>query len=435
MLNLLDGILWAIATILIVYSGFYYTLKLKFIQLNFKCMFKNLFKKNKENAITPFQTLMIVLGGRIGVGSIAGIALAILLGGPGSIFWMWVIGFISAPNTFAETVLGIKYNQKDEKGVYKGGPSYYLDKGCNNKKIGKLYAIIMVISQIIGFLSIQSNTITNSLVGFINIKPFLIGLIITIISFVIIKGGIRKISKISSKLVPLMTIIYVLGSIVIVIQNYSLLPYVFKTIINSAFNFKSFGFGLLGTMIIGVQRGIFSNESGLGTGSIAASTISVSLPAQQGFVQMLGIYITTFFVCTSTAIVILTSNVDIIFQNINGIEITQSAFIEHFGIFGNMIVIISIILFSFSTVLSCYYDGESNLKYLCPNITKKGIFIFKIISCLILFFGSIISANILWKIANIMTAILAIINFYGIMKLKKEVIFELRRYEKCVKMK
>lgn len=424
MLKIMDSILWAIATTLMVYSGIYFTYKLKFVQFNFKEMLKNIIKKENDS-ISPFESLMMVLGGRIGVGSIAGIALAIYLGGIGSIFWMWIIGFISAANSFAETTLGVKYQEKDNN-LYKGGPSYYIKNGLNNKKLGRLYALIIVISQVFGFLSIQANTITNS----ININPVISGLIIILISFIIINKSTKQLFKISSKLVPIMTLIYILASIFIIINNIDQIPNLFKSIIFEAFNFKSLGLGVLSSFIVGIQRGIFSNEAGLGTGAIAASTVKTKFPANQGYVQILGIYITTFLVCTATSLVILTSDINFLGNNLNGIEITQNAFIYHLGNIGNIIVILSIILFAFSTILSGFYDAESNLKYL----TNKTNYL-KIIICIVLFVSSIIPAKTIWEIVNILTAILAIINIYAIIKLKKDVIFELRRYKECGKMK
>lgn len=432
MLKIIDSILWAIATIFIVYSGIYYTIKLKFVQFRIKDMIINLFPKKTKKGITPFESLMIVLGGRIGVGSIAGIALSIYLGGIGSIFWLWLIGILSAPSAFAETVLGVKYQNKTKDEIF-GGPSYYL-KALNKNKLSRIYSYIIIFSYIGGFLSIQANTITTSITTYLNIPSIIIGIILGIISLYIILGGIKNISNVSKYLVPIMTLIYVITSLIIVILNINLIPNILKNIFIEAFNFKSLGFGILGSMIIGIQRGIFSNEAGLGTGAIAASTVETDFPARQGFVQMIGIYITTFLICTSTAIVILST--DISGNNIiNGIELTQQAFINHLGNFGNIVVIISIILFAFSTVLSGYYDGEASMKFLFPNISKRKILILKVITFLVIIIGSITKANILWNIVNILTALLAIINIYAIMKLKNKVIYELERYNKCGKMK
>ena len=432
MLKVIECILWAIATIFIIYSGIYYTFKLKFVQFRIKDMIKNLCIKSKSN-ISPFESLMLVLGGRIGVGSIAGIALSIYLGGVGSIFWIWIIGILSAPSSFAETVLGVIYQNKTKNEIY-GGPSYYLKKGLNNNKLSKLYALIIIFSYIGGFLSIQANTITISITTYLNIPKILVGIILGLISFYIILGGIKNITNVSKYLVPIMTLIYVLSSIVILICNLDLIPNILILIFEEAFNFKALGFGVLGNMMIGIQRGIFSNEAGLGTGAIAASSVETQYPASQGFVQMIGIYITTFLICTSTAMVILSSDINNI-NIINGIELTQKAFIYHIGTLGNIIVVISIILFAFSTVLSGYYDGESSLKFLFPKINNKTLFILKILVFIVIVTGSIMEANIIWNIVNILTALLSIINIYAILKLKSKVKYELERYNKYGKMK
>lgn len=433
MLKIFDSVLWAIATVLIVFSGIFYTYKLKLVQFRFKDMFLNLFKrKNSQNNISPFESLMLVLGGRIGVGSIAGIALSIYLGGVGSIFWMWVIGFLSAPSAFAETVLGVKY-QQGSLSLY-GGPSYYLSKGLNKKTLSRIYSYVILFSYIGGFLSIQSNTITTSITRYFNISPLFIGTSLGVISLIIILGGVNKISKVSKYLVPTMTLIYVCVSLIIIIENVTLLPNIFYQIFASAFDFKSLGFGVLGNMIIGIQRGIFSNEAGLGTGAIAASVVKTDYPSECGFVQMIGIYITTFLICTATAIVILTTDINNI-TAINGIEITQQAFINHLGGFGNFVVILSIVLFAFSTILSGYFDGEASLKSLFPKIGEFYLFILKLLTFLIIVIGSLTKATLLWEIVNILTALLAIINVYAILKLNKDVILELTRYDKCGKIK
>lgn len=430
-MKLIDSILWASATILILYSGIFYTFKLKFVQFRFIDMFKNLFKKT-DSKVSPFESLMIVLGGRIGVGSIAGIALSIYLGGVGSIFWMWIIGFISAPLSFSETILGIKY-QKKVNDEYIGGPSNYLKYGLNKPNLSKLYSFIIVFSYIGGFLSIQANTITTSIVNYININPLIIGITLALISFIIILGGVNNISKVSKYLVPIMSLIYILASFFIIVINYEKVPLVFMNILSDAFNFKSFGFGVISSMIVGIQRGIFSNEAGLGTGAIAASCVN-SNPASCGFVQMIGIYITTFLICTATALVILTTdNLDV--NVINGIELTQEAFIMNLGSLGNIVVILSIILFAFSTVLSGYYDGEASLKSIFPNISKNKLLILKIVTFVVILFGSITKANLIWSFVNILTSLLAIINSYALIKLYKEVVFEYKRYNKCGKIK
>lgn len=427
---MIEKILWLITSSLIIISSIYFTFKLNFVQTKVITMFKELFKKNKvKDSISPFQSLMLVLAGRIGVGSIAGVAIAIYYGGPGTIFWMWIICFLSASITFAETLLGVYFKEKDEKNINRGGPSYYLSKGLNKKVLGNIYAILIILSYVGGFLSIQSNTITKSIQNFVNINNITIGIVICVLTSFIIFGGIKKIAKVSTTLVPLMTIIYVITALFITIINSDKIIDILVLIIKDAFKFKSVTGGVLGTIVIGIQRGIFSSEAGLGTGAIAASTTN-SKPVSQGFVQMIGIYITTFLICTSTAIIILTSNYNSIsFTDLNGIEITQYAFNYHLGNLGILIVFISICLFSFSTILSGYYDGESSLKYLLKN-PKKYLLILKIITIIILFLGSVISSSKLWNIVDILVALLAIINIYGIYKLKDIIIKEYKKSKK-----
>lgn len=422
MLDKIENIVWLVATFMLLGSGIYFTIKLKFLQFDFKKMFSG-FRSKTEKGISPLKTFLMALAGRIGVGSIAGVALAIYAGGIGSLFWMWLIAIISATNAFAETALGIKYKEKDENDVYKGGPSYYIKKGLGNYKLGAIYAIIMILSYTIGFVGIQANTMTKAITTSININPYLIGVVICITAGFIIFGGVKKIADATSKIVPIMTILYVGMALIIAIMNIKVIPNILVDIFKSAFNFKPFIGGFLGMAIIGIQRGIFSNEAGIGTGSIAASASNSDNPASQGYIQMLGVYITTFLICSATAIIILTSNyTSLNINDVNGIEIASYAFKYHFNDFGSIVLLISILLFAFSTVLSGYYYGESSLKYFFKKIKKEYILILKILTIVVLFLGSIISSTIMWNFVDLTVALLAIINVYAIFKLRKEVI-------------
>jgi len=430
MLDLINKLLWAVATSFIILSSLYFSISLKGVQFHFKKMFKSIVKKTTSTGIKPYQTLMMVLAGRIGVGSIAGVALAIHLGGIGSIFWMWIIAFLAASISFCETVLGIVFKEKDEKNIYKGGPSYYIKKGLNNNLLGGIYAVLVIISYVGGFLSIQANTITKSIKQIIDINPIIVGLVIIIFVSIIIFGGIKKIADVSSKIVPIMIIGYVSIALYICIKNINLIPNLFTSIIKDAFTMKPFISGFLGSIIIGVQRGIFSNEAGLGTGAIASSTVETNDSCTQGYLQMIGIYITTMLICTATVVIILTSPYNtLILSDVNGIEITQYAFRYHLGNIGNYLVFISIILFSFSTILTGYYDGESSLKYFSKTVKKKYIYILKISTLVILFLGCLISSTLLWLIVDIMIALEAIINIYALVKLRKIVEKELKKYK------
>lgn len=431
MLELINKLVWAVSTALIFISGLYFTIKLKGVQFNFKEMFKNLFEKdNMERGITPIQSFLMTLGSRIGVGSIAGVSLALYIGGPGSIFWMWISAFLAASNTFSETVLGIIYRKKDGND-YKGGPSYYIKDGLNKSWLGSIYAILILVSYVGGFVGIQGNTITKSVLEIINIPKFIIGILLVLVTLAIICGGLKKIAAFSSKLVPLMTILYIGSACIVSVKNIDLIPIIFKEIITSAFKLKSIYGGFLFSMIIGIQRGIFSNEAGLGTGSITSSTSSCKTPISQGYIQVLGIYVTTLLICTSTAIIVMTSNYKgLVLNDVNGIEITQYAFRYHFGDFGNILLFISVLLFSFTTILTGYYDGESSLKYFNDKLKKRYLVILKLVSLIVLFLGCILSSAFLWSFVDILMAFLAIINIYALFKLQDDVIDSLKKYKK-----
>lgn len=420
-LSTINNKLWIFISVLIIYTGIYFTYKLKGINFNIIKMFKELFKKETNTKISTFKTLMLSLAGRIGVGSISGIALAIYLGGPGTIFWIWFISIISTPLTYVETYLGIKYKEKDKEGNSLGGPSYYIKKALNNHKLASTYSIIILITYIIGFISIQSNTITKSITNIISINPLIIGLILSIITLFIIFGGINKIATTTSKIVPIMSLLYIGISIYIITNNIDLMPNILKAIINSAFNIKAFTSSFLPIMILGVQRGIFSSEIGIGTCAIASSSGDNTNPISGGYIQMLGIYITTFLICTSTAIIVLTSNYKILnIQDINGIEIASNAFKYHLGNTGNILLVVLIILFAFSTILTGYYYGESCLEYFNKS-NKKYISLLKILTIIIIFIGSFFSSTIMWNFTDLFIGILIIINICTIIKLRNQI--------------
>ncbi|MBQ4634321.1 MAG: alanine:cation symporter family protein [Bacilli bacterium] len=431
-----NNFIWIMAAVIILISGIYFSLNLKFIQFKFKKMFRSLNKDAKmNNSITPKKALMMVLAGRVGVGSISGVALAIYTGGVGSIFWMWITTIFAITNSFGETVLGIKYKEKDEGNIYKGGPSYYIKNGLRNKSLAIIYAILIIICYVGGFLSIQANTITKAVLEFIDLDVMIIAIILSLAVLIIIFGGVKKISDVTSKLVPIMIILYLFFGTLILIINYEQIPEMLFTIVKSAFSLEAAVGGFLGTFLIGLQRGVFSNEAGMGTGSIASSIVDSEAAAEQGYIQMLGVYITTMLICTATAIIIMTSD----YQNlkildINGIEITQYAFKYHLGNFGNIIVFISIIMFAFSTILTGYYYSESSLKAIFDDVSSKKVLLLKTLIIVVVFLGCLISANLLWLIVDIFSAILVIINVYSLLKLRKEIKEEYNKSELCDKI-
>ncbi len=423
----INKILWGIATMMIVLVGLYFSFKLKFIQFNIKQMIKYITTSNKaeRNTISPLESLSMSLAARIGVGSLAGVALGIYLGGVGTIFWLWLSALIASPNTFAECVLAVIYRRKDEKDIYMGGPPYYIRDGLGKPNLARLSALFIGLAYIVGFMTIQANTITKSVTGIIEIYPLTVAFLIMIITAIIIFKGVKQIATISTKLVPIMGGIYTISALIIIIININQIPNILINIINAAFNLKAFGFGILTTIIIGIQRGIFSNEAGLGTSAIVAATTTVNRPVEIGLIQMFGVYFTTLIICSMTAFAILTSNYQTLsLTDVNGIEITLYAFKYHLGYFGEIIVIITIILFAFSTIITGYYYGESCFKFLISKIKPIHIFILRLATIFLLLIGSIMSSLSLWQFVDILIAIVAIINLYALILLRKDIFFE-----------
>lgn len=429
----INSIIWSISTVMLVLSGLYFAFKLDFLHLKLRKLFKVLKKGDKDSAgISPISSLMVSLGACIGVGSLAGIALSIYKGGVGTIFWILLSCIIVAPNSLVENTLAVVYHEKSGKD-YLGGPAYYIKKGLGKKKLSYLYASLIIITYIFGFLTIQSNTIAKSLTTIFNIPNIIIGVIVGLLSFLIIFKGIKGISKFSNIFIPAMSLIYLLMTLLVVIKNISLLPSLIINIITSAFNFKALGWGMFSVIIIGVQRGIFSNEAGLGTASIASGSSNTKDAIKQGMISTLGVYFVTFVVCLGTALIILTSNYNPLnYLDVNGIEITRDALSYHLGIVGDILLYICIIAFSFSTIVSGYYYGESNLKFIFKNISPTYILGLKIITCFLLVLGSFISPTFLWNLVDILAGILAIINIYAIFSLRRDIIEEYLVYKRLL---
>ena len=410
--------IWIIATILLVYGGLYYSLALKFPQLQLKTIIKSL-KVKTTSGISTKSSLSMSLAARIGVGSLSGVALAIYYGGPGSIFWIWIVGIVCSVNTFVECYLGLKYQSIDSDNV-EGGPAFYILKGLNNKMLSKIYAIAVIITYIVGFISIQSNTIVVALTNYTNLRQVTIGLLLVLLVSLSIRRGLKRISEITEKIITCITIIYVCMIMFVFFKYLNIIPNILGIILKSAFGIRPFSGGILSTLLIGIQRGVFSTESGLGTSSIASSCSCTKDKLSICFSQVLGIYFTVFVISTSTAIMILTSDyTNQVFENINGIELTQYAFSYHMGVFGIVILVISVILFAYSTIIAGYYYGESNMNFLLKK--RKYLVLLRLFTLIVVFLGSIVKPNFLWNVVDFLIAILAIINMYSILRLSKEV--------------
>lgn len=416
MLLKINSIIWIITTVLITYVGFYYTFTLGFPQLKIISMIKSLINKKsrKENR----KILNLTLAGKIGVGSISGIALCILKGGVGSIFWLWVSSILLACLSYVETKLGIKYKIK-KNNMTVGGPASYLEHGLNKKRLAKFYSILIILTYLIAFISIQTNTIIISLENTFSIKKIFIAIFLLVIILFAISKGINTISKVTDVLVPLMGVIYILLGFLIIVKDWNNTLNVFSLIIKSAFEKNTMKKSLLMSIVIGIERGIFSTEVGTGTTAMISS-LSNDKNDNLCKIQILGTYFTSLVICTITALIILSTDYTSAINNsMNGIEIVSYALNEHFGIIGIYLLTTIIFLFAFSTILTSYYYGELNLKYL---LNSKNLNTYLKIAVIInIIYSSYIRPDIIWSIVDIFVAFITIINVYALIKLKKSI--------------
>ena len=418
-MDIINKLLWSLAISLIIINSIYYSIKLKFPQFHFKAMLKSLKKSQNKTNISPFDTLVMTLSSKIGVGSLSGMAIAIYYGGIGTIFWMWISTFFLSIITYLENALSIIYKKKDGL-LTKSGPAYYI----KNQKLSIIYSIIAIITYAILFSAIQNNTITTLTTKIYPTNKLFISLLISILVIPTIIKGIKTVSNICNKLFPIMMIIYLAIGIIVSIININKLPLIFINAIKQAFTSKALTGGIISIIIIALQKSIFANESGVGTSAIISGTTDNNDYFLQGSLGMIQTYFINFFVLTITAIIISTtpySNLSII----NGIELTKYAFSYHLGHFGETTLLLILFLFSFSTIITIYYYGENNLKFLTQN--KKVIALLKLITILSIFIGGIIQGSIIWNLIDIALALLTIINMYSIYKLKDKLIQKLTK--------
>lgn len=422
-LNYVSGFIWGPFTlILILGTGIFLSLGLKGFTLTYIAVaFKQLFSKEEDSSsgeISSFQSLTTALSATVGTGNIAGVATAIFVGGPGAIFWMWVSAIFGMATKFAEAFLAIKYREKNELGETIGGPMYYIKNGLTSKFI--VFAYLFAAAGMIAALGIGNGVQVNSVSQVINnefgFSTFSIGIVIAILVALVILGGIKSIGNITSKLVPVMSLVYILGGLLIIILNSSQVGYVFNLIVTSAFTSTAATGGFAGATVwmalrYGVARGVFSNEAGLGSSPIAHAAAKTNNPVKQGMISMLEPLIDTLIVCTITAFVILMSNQWV--GDINGAVLTVASF-ENLLANGKYIVIFGLILFSFSTIIGWSYYGEKCVEFLFGS----GVIIYyRILWIVIIPVAASIELNLMWLIADIMNGLMSIPNLIALILL------------------
>ncbi len=444
--NFLNSIIWSpVLVYLCLGVGLYFSVATRFMQVrHFKHMIKLLFHgQESEQGVSSFQAFAMAVSGRVGTGNIAGVATAIALGGPGALFWMWAIAFLGAGSAFVEAALAQIY--KDEiDGLYRGGPSYYIEKGLGMKWYAVLFAISSVFAMGILLPGVQANSIAASVNNAFGLSPYITGGIIVVCLSVIIFGGVHRIGKAAEILVPFMAGAYILIALVIIAINIAKLPAVIGLVFSSAFGIDSAFGGIIGMAISwGVKRGIYSNEAGQGTGPMAAGAAEVSHPAKQGLVQAFSVYVDTLFVCSATGFMILltgTYNVSdtsggYIVENIPGVEIgpayTQMAVDSFIPGFGSKFVAIALFLFAFTTLMAYYYYAETCILYLFKEGKNHKIVVnfTRILLLCAIYYGAVRTASLAWGMGDIGVGLMAWLNIIAIVLLRKPALESLKDYE------
>lgn len=417
----LEHIIWTYLAIpILLFVSLIFTFYFRGVQFRFRKMIECLTKKTSDSSVSSFQSFTMALAARVGVGSLAGVALGIYIGGPGSVFWMWVSALITAAASFVESTLAQIYKKRD-KDMYIGGPAYYIEYGMHQKGFAIIYAFIIVLTYTFGFSAIQANTIATSFRDVLSIPPLLTGIGLALITSMIIFGGASTIARMTSKIVPIMALFYIGIGLFVMATHLDYIPTFFITIFEDAFHPSPLiGGTVMYTIITGIKRGVFSNEAGMGSGAHAAAVTNSEVPTDQGYIQAFGVYVTTLFICTITAFLIMVTNAsEVGATHSNGIELTQYALTQLFGPVGGIILAIAIFFFAFSTILTGYFYGECNIKYLCKN--ERVLYPVRIIVLIVILISSIGSASLIWSLVDVGVGLTATINVMALCYLAKEV--------------
>ena len=450
---LYDNILSLAMIVLIIAAGFFLSVRTGFFQFRrFGYVVKNtlgmLFNKKLHHrdsqSVSPFQAVTTALAGTIGTGSIAGVATALVLGGPGAVFWMWISALLGMVTKYSEILLAVKYREKTETGANIGGPMYYIKNGLGIKWLAAIFAVFAMIACIGTGNATQSNSISGVLDLNFNIAPWITGVVLTILVGTIIIGGVKRIATVNEKLVPVMAVFFIIASILALIFNAKAIPDAFVLIFKEAFNFKSAfggaaGYGILTAMRYGVGRGVFSNEAGLGSAPIAHSASSTEDPVKQGLWGVFEVFITTIVICTMSALVVITSGIYSdafnagVAPSISGAALSSAAFNEALPYVGGFGVAISTVFFSLSTILGWAYYGEVSVGYLFKKHTKTAITVYRIIYVIFVFVGAIAEINTVWLIADCFNALMALPNLIALIALSGTVVKLTREHFTTIK--
>ena len=433
LLSIINDFLYEyILILLLVVVGIFFTIRTGFVQISMiGDAFRTLTEKSdKKEGVSSFQALMISTASRVGSGNIAGVATALAAGGAGAIFWMWLLAIIGSASAFIESTLAQIYKIKDGT-EFRGGPAYYIQKGLKKRWLGIVFAVLLIACFAFGFNALQSYNVRSAFEYYAkgeNAKQYMalaVGIVLAVATAYVIFGGIHRIGIITSYLVPIMAILYILLGLYITISNYWLLPGIFKTIFRQAVDIKAISGGFAGSCVMyGIKRGLFSNEAGMGSAPNAGAAARVSHPVKQGLVQMISVYIDTLIICTTTAMMLLVYGVH---ENLTGIPYVQAAVSSKVGKVGIHFIIISILFFAFSSLVGNYSYAESNLRFISND--KKVLFAFRISCLLAILFGALANFNLVWNLADVLMGFMALVNVIAIILLQDKAIKALKDYK------
>jgi AGCS family alanine or glycine:cation symporter len=437
LISSINALLWDTVLIYgLVGAGIFFTLRLGFIQISHFGHALGLMKISRHGAndgLSSFQVFCTSMAARVGAGNMAGVAVALTTGGPGAIFWMWLIAFLGMATSMVESTLAQIFKVKDEQGQFRGGPSYYMDKGLGQKWMGYLFAVLLIIAFGLVFNAVQANTITGAMTTVFDFDAKIVGIIISIASAFVIMGGLKKVARVSEVLVPIMALAYLLVAFIVVLLNIEKLPDVFSLIIKSAFGWQeaasgAVAFAIAQAMKAGIARGLFSNEAGMGSAAnIAASaTPNPNHPASQGFIQMFGVFVDTLVICTATAAIILLAGDT--GSNGDGIAITIAALDFHVGAWGGTFIAGSIILFCFTSIIANYSYAETNIMFLSNNKTTF-LPVFRACVVAMVMFGAVAKIDVVWALADASMGLMALVNLMALLLLSNIAIKVIKHYK------
>lgn len=433
-----DGPLWNLTIVILLGVGLFFTITTGFVQLRlFPTSIREMWfgRAAEGNSLTPFQAFATGLASRVGVGNIGGVATAIALGGEGAVFWMWITAFIGMSSAFAESTLAQLFKIQDKDGTFRGGPAYYIVQGLKSRCMAVAFAVALIFTFGFAFNSVQSNSIVEATRNAWNWQGEYVGIVLVVLTAAIIFGGIKRIAVISSSLVPMMALFYLIMAVIILGMHIDMVPTVINNIIKSAFTFDAAAGGFFGAMVskammMGIKRGLFSNEAGMGSAPNAAAAAHVKHPVSQGLVQMLGVFVDTMMVCTCTAVVILLSN-NYGGEELKSISLTQNALQYHVGEFGVHFLAFILLLFAYSSIIGNYAYAESNIRF----IKNKPWFVllFRLAVLFFVYFGAVRSGNVVWSFADTVMAVMAILNLIAIVLLSPLVWKLMKDYQRQLK--